>query len=64
MIEAKFKEEYDKRYNELKEHGLLVGDQLEIEFEMGHHYEFNPNAKSETGRKVEHRCTPFVRIKN
>ena len=41
-----------------------MGDQIEIEFEMGHHYEFNPNAKSETGRKVEHRCTPFVRIKN
>ena len=43
---------------------MLVGDQFELEFEIGHRYQHRPNLKSADGRKAEHRCTPFMRIKD
>ena len=61
-------QEYNKRYQELKQEGKLVGDQYELEFEIGHRYQFKHTTKPQLGRqtqeKAQHRCTPFVRIKD
>lgn len=46
--------------------GLLIGDQVEVEFEIGNRYEYldEPVKSSDRNKDVTMRCTPFVRFKN
>ena len=42
---------------------MLIGDQIEVEFEIGNRYFEDPEAIS-YGHAGPHICTPFVRIKS
>lgn len=43
---------------------MLVGDQVEVEFEIGNHYKYLTNANvNRAGYKNENRWTAFVRLK-
>ena len=37
-------QEFNKRYQELQKEGKLVGDQYELEFEIGHKYKLKQSA--------------------
>lgn len=65
-LKALFPREYLARENELADLGVLVGDQVQVEFEIGNHYRrlAQPRASAESGKMVEHIVSPFVRFKN
>ena len=59
-------EEFEAREEELREQGMLVGDQIEIEFEIGNHYQYiKKGVLTKSGKSRNyHRWTAFVRLKN
>lgn len=37
-IRARYPVEFQKKYQELEKNGLLIGDQIEVEFEIGNYF--------------------------
>lgn len=58
--------QFEQKYKELEKNGLLIGDQIEVEFEIGNYYKkYDEPIKSTDGSQdVTMQCTPFVRFKN
>ena len=56
-------EEYTLRFDQLQNDGQLIEDQVEIEFDIGNHYE-PVKEEDRLSSKAVHRWTAFVKLKD
>lgn len=60
-------EEFEEKKDELRIAGLLIGDKITIQFEVGNHYKHLRKGEyiiSKSGYKLDQHWTAFVRMKD